>query len=249
MRKLNALSEKKIKQWENGGNGAPKLTAYRDSGGVWTIGTGHTGTVDGVRIGKGMKITAAKAQELFEHDIAWAIRAVERLIKVKLNDNQFGALVSFTLNLGEGALEKSTLRKKLNRGDYASVPHELMKWVKDQDPKTKKLVTVQGLVNRRAAECGLWATDSYVSSAVSSSAPSEVQPVKTSSHTRDVVTTSVVGGLGTVSLGVKPISDIVETIQTQQDALSGGSIAAMIVAGIIVAGTIYVIVRKARADV
>ena len=60
--------------------------------------------------------------------------------------------------LGPSGSGKSTLLKKLNFGDYASVPSELAKW------DTSKGKRVQGLVNRRAAEAGLWAKGSFVSS-------------------------------------------------------------------------------------
>ncbi len=48
--------------------------------------------------------------------------------------------------------------KKLNQGDYEAVPVELQKWNKVGG----KLLA--GLANRRAAEAGLWAKGSYVSS-------------------------------------------------------------------------------------
>jgi lysozyme len=79
-------------------------------------------------------------------------RAVQRAVTVPLTDNQFAALVSFTFNLGEGALQKSTLLKLLNAGDYNSVPSELQKWVKAGGQ------TLAGLVKRRMAEADLWRT-------------------------------------------------------------------------------------------
>lgn len=52
-----------------------------------------------------------------------------RLIKNPLADGQFAALMSFTFNLGAGALQRSSLRKNVNRGEHGDVPVELMKWV------------------------------------------------------------------------------------------------------------------------
>jgi lysozyme len=52
-----------------------------------------------------------------------------RLTKNPLADGQFDALVSFTFNLGAGALQRSSLRKKVDRGEHGDVPVELMKWV------------------------------------------------------------------------------------------------------------------------
>lgn len=124
---------------------ALRLKAYLDGGGVPTIGWGHT---KGVRMGQ--TITREQAEAFLREDLAWAERAVETSVKVPLNDNQFAALVSFTFNVGEGAFKKSTLLKKLNKGDYSSVPKELLKWVNDNGKR------VQGLYNRRVREGALF---------------------------------------------------------------------------------------------
>lgn len=62
--------------------------------------------------------------------------------------------------MGAGAFERSTLLRKLNAGDYDSVPEQLMRWNKAR--VGGKMVPVQGLTNRRAAEAGLWARGAYV---------------------------------------------------------------------------------------
>lgn len=81
-----------------------------------------------------------------------AERAVLRLISVPLTDGQFDALVSFTFNLGAGALQRSTLRRKMNRGEAEDVPAEFMKWVWAGGRKLK------GLIKRRCAEALLFQT-------------------------------------------------------------------------------------------
>ena len=91
-------------------------------------------------------ITEADAIELLRHDLAIAEAAVRRLITVPLTQNQFDALVSFTFNVGEGALEKSTLRRRINQGDWALAKGELLRWVHADGKKLK------GLVARREAE-------------------------------------------------------------------------------------------------
>ncbi len=73
-----------------------------------------------------------------------------------LSDCQYAALVSFVFNAGAGALRSSTLRRRLNAGDYDCVPSELAKWVKATDPNTGRKVSLAGLVRRRAAEGELW---------------------------------------------------------------------------------------------
>jgi lysozyme len=58
-----------------------------------------------------------------------AERAVLWLISAPMTEGQFDALVSFTFNLGPGALQRSTLRRKVNRGEHESITAELMQWV------------------------------------------------------------------------------------------------------------------------
>jgi GH24 family phage-related lysozyme (muramidase) len=91
-----------------------------------------------------------EALELLRNDVGKAERAVLRLIAVPLTQGQFDALVSFTFNLGAGALQRSTLRRKVNREEHDDVPAELMKWVWAGGRKLK------GLVKRRAAEAGIY---------------------------------------------------------------------------------------------
>lgn len=148
-RRINAEGLAHLKRWEG-----LRLSAYKDVAGIWTIGYGSTGP----HVKPGMKITEAQAEKLLRDDLDRFEKAVERLVKVPLTDNQFAALVSFAFNVGTGAFEKSTLLKRLNAGDYDAVPGQLMRWVNAGGRK------VQGLVNRRAAEGGLWAKGSFVSS-------------------------------------------------------------------------------------
>ena len=79
-----------------------------------------------------------------------AERAVLRLISVPLTQGQFDALVSFTFNLGAGALQRSTLRRKVNREEHADVPAEFSKWVWAGGRK------MNGLIKRRKAEAELY---------------------------------------------------------------------------------------------
>lgn len=99
-----------------------RTEAYKDSRGVWTIGIGHTGQVDGKPIGPGMKITKEKAMELFEKDIAKYENYVNSVVKVPVSQNMFDAMVSYSYNVG--SLGKQFL-KKLNSGDYKGAMAEL----------------------------------------------------------------------------------------------------------------------------
>ncbi|MCM5558475.1 lysozyme [Pleomorphomonas sp. JP5] len=194
MRTTSDLAIEKIKQWEG-----LRLRSYQDSAGVWTIGYGHTSD-SAFRVGHGLSITEAKATELLRHDLGEAEQAVDGAVKVPLNDSQFGALVSFAFNVGNAAFLKSTLLRKLNAGAYEAVPSELAKWNKAGGK------VVQGLVNRRAAEAGLWSTGAFVSSA---SAPVSAGSTIKQAITRPEVlaaATTVGGGLATAASGNGPLS-------------------------------------------
>ena len=122
-----------------------RLGAYQDAAGVWTIGYGHTGNVH-----PGQRITEAHAEQLLRKDVAWAEDAVRKNVDVPLSQGQFDALVSFTFNLGAGALQRSTLLQKLNAGDYAGAQAEFGRFVHAGGR------VLPGLVRRRADEAELF---------------------------------------------------------------------------------------------
>ena len=97
-------------------------------------------------------IDEATAEELLRCDVGTAERAVLRLIRVPLEDGRFDVLSSFAFNLGAGALQRSTLRRKVNRGEHDAVPAEFGRWVFAGGRKLK------GLVRRREAEAELYAS-------------------------------------------------------------------------------------------
>lgn len=138
---INAAALNLIKGFES-----KELKAYRDAVGIWTIGYGHTAMAGPPSPKAGMTITSAEADALLLKDLGKYEAPVKKLVKVPLNENQYGALTSLVFNIGEGNFAKSTLLKKLNAGNYAAVPAELMKWNK---AKGKVLA---GLTRRRKAE-------------------------------------------------------------------------------------------------
>jgi GH24 family phage-related lysozyme (muramidase) len=125
-----------------------RLEAYLCPANVWTIGYGHTGP----NVKPRLKITQADAEALLLSDVDRFARAVDTWIKVKLSNNQRCALISFTFNVGIGALQESTLRKRLNNGEDAVkvAMEELPRWNKG-DGKI-----LEGLVRRRKAEVDLF---------------------------------------------------------------------------------------------
>lgn len=122
-----------------------RLSAYRCPADVWTIGYGTTAGVK-----PGQTITKERAEELLREDVKRFEGYVDRLVKVPLTQGMFDALVSFTYNLGPGALEKSTLLDQLNRSDYDGAAEQFGRWVKGGGK------TLPGLVRRRAAERALF---------------------------------------------------------------------------------------------
>lgn len=124
------------------------LTAYKCPAGVWTIGYGHT---RGVK--KGMAITKLQAYEYLKDDLKTFEDAVNKYVKVPLSQSQFDALVSFSYNVGAGALKSSTLLRKLNKRDYSGASNEFLRWNKSNGKE------LSGLTARRRAERELFLKD------------------------------------------------------------------------------------------
>lgn len=138
MRRITTQGLELIKQYEGF---SPVI--YRCPAGYDTIGYGHL-----IRQGEDFAegISQLWAQELLRRDVAESEHAVLRLIAMPLTDGQFDALVSFTFNLGAGALQRSSLRRVINRGEYDEAPEQLRRWVYANGKRLK------GLVRRREAE-------------------------------------------------------------------------------------------------
>ncbi len=121
-------------------------TVYLDAAGYPTIGYGHLITAKDPPHIKNGPLSREESLALLAEDVKIAEAAVRRYISVPLTQSQFDALVSFTFNLGGGSLRDSTLRRKLNGGDYSSVPSELMRWVRAGGK------VLNGLIRRRREE-------------------------------------------------------------------------------------------------
>jgi len=122
-----------------------RLTAYKCPAGVWTIGYGHTGTVDGVKIGKGMKITKDKAAQLLRSDCARFEAHVSKY--GPWNQNEFDALVSFAYNVGN--INGLTASGKRSRAEIAGA---MLRYNKAGGK------VLAGLTRRRQAERELFLT-------------------------------------------------------------------------------------------
>lgn len=149
-RRIGAAGLSLVKQFEGY---EPKW--YPDPAHGWkvpTIGYGHTDSAGEPKYAstKAIVLTEEQATEILRKDMQKYADAVSKAVKAPLTDNQFDALVSWCYNVGPGAVAKSTLVRKLNAGDYASVPSELAKWNKAGGK------TLKGLTRRRAAEAALF---------------------------------------------------------------------------------------------
>lgn len=149
-----------VKSYEGIPDGDPttvNIDPYLDPVKIWTIGWGHAiryqdrflrGEADRAltKTLYPQGIALAQAETLLRADLINSGRDVLSVVSVSLNDNQFGAITSFTFNLGLGNLSSSTLLKKLNVHDYAGAANEFLRWVKANGE------TFPGLVARRTAE-------------------------------------------------------------------------------------------------
>ena len=124
-------------------------TAYQDSGGVWTIGYGHT---KGVK--QGQVIDQMRADDYLVEDIA----PIERLLNsigINFRQEQFDALVSWIFNLGAGNFNSSTMKKYIV-GDYTDeqITDQMVRWIFSGGKQ------LNGLKKRRVAEANMLAEES-----------------------------------------------------------------------------------------
>lgn len=125
---------------------------------LWTVGVGHVIDPNHAKVPladrKKLPIPAGwdrvlsndEIDEILRKDLARFEAGVLRLVKVKLTQGQFDALVSFSFNVGLGNLQNSTLRMKLNRGDYDGAAEQFLVWSKAGGK------VLPGLVKRRTHE-------------------------------------------------------------------------------------------------
>ena len=126
-------------------------SAYRCPANRWTIGWGSTWDIKGNPVtASHPDIDEATGTALLRRELRHVEGAINRLIRVPLNANQFSSLCSFAFNVGTGNLQNSTLRSKLNRGEYDGASHEFPKWRRAAGKILK------GLVLRRIAELELF---------------------------------------------------------------------------------------------
>ena len=138
---------------------------------IWTIGYGHVLYQDQIRlpvvrvngytglIRKEYVLkpednrvwTKEEIEKLFADDIASFERGVLRLAPTVFGrQGAFDACVSFSFNAGLGNFQRSTIRMKINRGEWESAAEAFMMWTKGGGKE------LPGLVKRRKAEKALF---------------------------------------------------------------------------------------------
>ena len=128
-----------------------RLKPYRCPANLWTVGVGHL-------IGDGKSLpqewdrqfTMEEVNDILKKDLRRFERGVLRLCPMGLTQHRFDALVSFSFNVGLGSLQRSTVRRRHNRGDYEGAAKTFMMWTKGGGR------VLRGLVIRRQDEVNLY---------------------------------------------------------------------------------------------
>jgi len=131
------------------------LDAYLCPAKVPTIGYGTISYPNGQKVKLGDKCTQNEALEYLMYEVKEKAKKVDALMRDDLTTNQFGALISFAYNCGDGALKDSTLRKRVNENPQdAAIRDAFLMWSKAR--VDGKLVKLKGLERRRIAEADLY---------------------------------------------------------------------------------------------
>ena len=124
-----------------------KLTAYQCPAGVWTVGYGCTGN----GIVKGTVWTQIQADESLHELALKMLNDACRLspILATASVSRLAAIADFIYNLGEGNYQKSTLKLRVDKGEWVSAQTEIKKWNKGGGK------ILPGLVIRRQKEADM----------------------------------------------------------------------------------------------
>ena len=218
-----------------------RLKAYIDPVGIWTIGYGHTSAAGEPIVASGLVITKDEAEEILKRDMGQYEEGVRKYVKVNLTQGQFDALTDFAYNAGVGALQKSTLLKKVNAGKFDEVPAEFMKWTKGGGKE------LPGLVRRRRAEVKLWRgldTEKPIPVDEARAEPDQPKASKSIMQSKEANAAVVAGGLGTVAV----VREVMPMVKEGGDLLSSFSPTILILLVIIAAAGVVWYFRKQRLD-
>ena len=218
-----------------------RLKAYKCPAAVWTIGYGHTSAAGNPIVTPELVITNDEADQILERDMVQYEDGVRKFVKVELTQNQFDALVDFAYNAGVGALQKSTLLKKVNAGKFDEVPAEFMKWTKGGGKE------LPGLVRRRRAEVKLWRgldTEAPVPTSQARFQPDQPKASKSITQSKEANAAVAAGGLGTIAV----VQEVMPMVREGGDLLGSLSPTILILFVIIAAAAAVWYFRKQRLD-
>ena len=121
---------------------------YMCPAGVYTIGYGATRYMDGTRVTMyDPEITEDQGRSMMLAELTGCVLAAVKASPTLADKPQeLGAIADFIYNLGAGRYRASTLRRKINEGDWDEAVVQLMRWVRANGR------VLRGLVRRRAAE-------------------------------------------------------------------------------------------------
>ena len=128
------------------------LKPYLCPANVPTVGIGSTFYENGTRVSLAdPAISRQRAMALLEWELNHCLPKVRRLCPALKDwgDQATGAILDFSFNCGTGALQSSTLRKRINADDLDGAKTELMRWIRGGGK------VLPGLIKRRAAEIAL----------------------------------------------------------------------------------------------
>lgn len=157
--------------------------AYLCPANVVTIGWGCT---EGVKLG--MVWTEAEAEAALRREIAKFEAAVNRLVTVSINQNEYDAMVSLAYNIGSAGFARSTVLRRLNKGDRAGAAKAFEMWIRGGGR------VLNGLVSRRKREAALFLKPVE--------APQEPFMPQVVSETKEVSKPAVAVGAGAVAVAV-----------------------------------------------
>jgi len=186
--------------------------AYLCPAGVATIGFGCT---EGVKLG--MVWSAEQAEEALRREVAKFEAAVSRSVTVEINQNEYDAMVSLAYNIGAAAFARSSILRRLNKGDRTGAAQAFRLWNQGGGR------VLPGLVSRRMREAALFLKpvekpeEPFMPQTVSASAePAKPATVATAAGAATVVATQTIPGLPIPSVPAE-ISDSVTNISIWKD--------------------------------
>lgn len=151
------INELKNSEGLPGTNGAPALTAYNLKDNRITVGWGHAKPHSTSQYKVGDKITSEVANQLFDEDIDYAKRGVDRMIQRWTEDGKkhydipqsvYEVMVSLAFNMGVSGLLHTTVAQYVKRGQYEAAANTIL--VTGTSPNNNNVT--KGLKQRRVRE-------------------------------------------------------------------------------------------------